>query len=164
MKGEGKEKNEMEGLSIEIDAFQYVFLESIEEVETNNLRLVVVEGIVCPETVSRDVGGAHFEGHPVKPAVQGGRFEITWEHYVAYSVRNELYAKDGDNEKLLSGKRIAEFSKSDFLDYISHATFATEEYPGPLRHVEVACENHIVDVVAVAAPKIRSLSPKIRPI
>ncbi len=153
----------MDGHAIEIDAFSYLFLESIEEIQTNGLRLVVVEGIAGPETVFNEPGGIQHVGRPIEPAAHGGKFEITWEKYVAYSVRNESYSRNGDNDELLSGKRVREFSRSDFLDYVSRATFASKEYPGPLRHVEVACENHIIDVVAVEEPRIRSLSTTVRP-
>ena len=34
-----------------------------------------------------------------------------------------------------------------FLDYVARATFASNEYPGPLRHWCVGSENHVVDVV-----------------
>ena len=60
---------------------------------------------------------------------------------------------------MFSGRFFRIYSKSTFLDYVSRATFASEQYPGPLSHVGLICQNHIVDVVSTKSPAIRRLRP-----
>lgn len=81
-------------------------------------------------------------------------FEIVWPSYVAYSVRNESFTQI-DNDEVWSGRLFCEFSKSHFLDYVKRATFASAEYPGPLRHWGINCLNHVMDVVSTVEPHIQ---------
>jgi hypothetical protein len=152
MKGKSEVSNQVDDLSKEINDCKFMFLQQIEEQGDNSLRLVVVEGIVRGETVSHEVGGVQLSGHPVEPSPHSRIYEITWNKYVAY-------AKDSEDDQPTSSARFCEFSKSSFLRYVSESTFANDEYPGPLKHFAIGCENHIVDVVSVGDPTIRSLSP-----
>ncbi len=56
------------------------------------------------------------------------------------------------------------YTKSHFLEYLSHSTFACAEYPGPLRHWCIGTENQIIDVVSVEAPEIKQVGGTVRPI
>jgi hypothetical protein len=40
------------------------------------------------------------------------------------------------------------------LEFTKRTTYASDDYPGILMHFEIACLNHIVDVVCTAPPKI----------
>jgi hypothetical protein len=42
---------------------------------------------------------------------------------------------------------------------VCKVTFATDEYPGPLKHVGILCLNHIIDIAAVEEPIIRRMRP-----
>ena len=62
------------------------------------------------------------------------------------------------------GSRLAELgrhgrilSKSHFIDYMSLASFASDEYPGPTQHYCVACEDHILNVLSTEAPTVKRL-------
>ena len=98
-------------------------------------------------------------GRPVRSTQECRLFEVYWDSDIAYSVRNESYAKNGDFEMVSWGRRPRLYSKSYFLEYLSSATFASSEYPGPIKHIEVTCENHIVEVVSSSPPTIRRLRP-----
>ena len=59
-------------------------------------------------------------------------FAVFWRLYVGYTVLNESYASV-DEEELGEGVRFRIYSKSRFIDFMSRATFASDEYPGPTR-------------------------------
>ena len=73
---------------------------------------------------------------------------------MAYSIRNESFVTV-DAEEHYEGGLFRLYSKSHFMDFVSRATFATSEHPGPMRHHEVVCQDHIVDVVSIVSPQIR---------
>ena len=73
---------------------------------------------------------------------------------------NESYACPPDAEQSYSGKRFRIYSTSHFRDYLSRSTFATDEYPGPLRHFEICCEAQIVNVVSTVSPTITVTAPR----
>jgi len=138
----------------EIDSCHCLFLREITEPRENALRLVLEEAFVLPEEGTVTVAGVEIKGsHPVR-SVQGSRlFEIIWDSYVAYSVRNESYVTRDESETF-SGRYACTYSKSQFLDYVSRSTFARTEYPGPLQHTGFVSEWHIVDVISSVHPRI----------
>ena len=83
-------------------------------------------------------------------------YDIIFGSYVAYAVLNESFASVDEYEEY-SGRFFRTYSKSRFLDYVRRASFASDDYPGKSTHYEVACLDHIVDVVSVDAPEIRML-------
>jgi hypothetical protein len=143
-----------------IDSCHTIFLREISESEENVLRLVLQEANANSETVSLKVGGTTIENlHRIESTERSRTFELRWNQYIAYSVRNESFALQDDSELHLSGRLIRLYSKSHFLDYISRATLASEQYPGPYTHVRILSENHVVDVVSTQAPEIRLSQP-----
>ena len=142
----------------EIDACKYLFLRELGEPEENSLRLVI-------EEAKADGPPEDFEVWPGK-IIQGTRpiesdwtcraFELVWPTYVSYSVRNESFCTP-DEAEAWEGRLFCLYTKSHFLDYVARATFASSDYPGPLRHWGINCLNHIVDVVSAEEPRIRSL-------
>jgi hypothetical protein len=145
----------------EINSCEYFFLRSITEPEENILRLIIEEAGAGGPPVPLKIGDTVLgEGIPITSTGDSRLFEITWNDYIAYSVRNESYATTADDEKVAWGKRVREYSKSRFLDYISQATFASAEYPGPFQHIQIVSENHIIDVGSTKIPRIQRLRPK----
>ena len=59
------------------------------------------------------------------------------------------------DEERYEGTRFRIYSKSHFIEYMGTATFASDQYPGPMQHYEVVCENHIIDVLSTEPPAIR---------
>lgn len=49
-------------------------------------------------------------------------------------------------------------SQSRFPDYVGVATFASDDYPGKATHYEIACLDHIVEVLSAEEPKVRELA------
>jgi hypothetical protein len=107
----------------EIDSCSFLFLREIEE------------GQAGPIPVSIEVGDtAITDCHAVSSTEQSRMFEVVWNRYVAYSVRNESFVAF-DHSEVAHGSRFRVYSKSHFLDFVRSATFATEEYPGPRLHL-----------------------------
>lgn len=141
----------------ELNACSYLFLSDIQELDYNGLRLVVTEGRLTGPAEPLHVGGAVISGGTrIEVTEDSHVFELVWKSYVAYSVLNESFAA-ADSEQYFEGSRFRVYSKSHFIDYVSRASFACAEYPGPTDHHEVVCENHIIDVISPVAPTIRQL-------
>jgi len=146
------------GLCPEMDACQYILLQSLSETDELCLEVVVREAKTLSEEESK-------RRSSVKSPIEGARlidveedsltFVLTWESYVSYVVHNESYALHTPRDRIISGRYLRLFKTSAFLDYLSASTFASEDYPGPLMHVEVACLNHIIDVASVQPPTIQ---------
>lgn len=142
-----------------------LFLHSIEDIGGNALRVIVEEGRV-DESAGLRAGMENLadialepllrEAHCVSHAQGGGAFELVWDDYIAYAVRNESYAVP-DRYEQWEGKRLRKYSKSCFLDYVAATTFASVAYPGPFTHWGLVCEDHIIDVASTCEPAIRSL-------
>jgi hypothetical protein len=144
----------------ELDTCASLYLRDIAEPQQNNLRLRIEEASVMPEEVSVTFAGTEITNcHLVRPTADSRLFEIVWDNYVAYSVSNESYSTRNESEEF-SGKCARLYGKSHFLDYISRATLASEEYPGPLRHIQLVCECHIIDVVSARFPEVKRIPPR----
>jgi hypothetical protein len=141
-----------------IEACKWIFLREIGEPEDNSLRLVVEEAKANgpPEDIEMLPGKIISGTRAVESDTTCRAFELLWPSYVSYSIRNESYCSVDDDEKW-EGRLFCLYSKSHFLDYVARATFASAEYPGPLRHWGVNCLNHIIDVVSTFEPEIREI-------
>jgi hypothetical protein len=140
----------------DIDACKYLYLRELGEPEENVLRLVVEEAKADGPPEERELlPGKVVRGlRAIESDWTCRAFELVWTTYVAYSVRNESFCTL-DKEELWEGRLFCLYTKSHFLDYVTRATFATADYPGPLRHWGVNCLNHIVDVVSTVEPQVR---------
>ena len=142
-----------------IDSCGFLFLRWITELDYQQLRLVIEEGRSSAESTTLDIGGTKItDAYRVKAT--GRHFEITWEDYIAYCVRNESYCSADKYEEIAVGKKLCIYSKSHFLDYISRTTSASSEYPGPFQHYCIICEDHVIDVVSIHSPQIQELPPR----
>ncbi len=140
-----------------INGCAYLFLSEIEELDQNGLRLVVGEGLPVGKAKPLQIGDAVISGGTTIDVTTESRiFELIWPKYVAYSVLNESFASV-DGEERYEGNRFRVYAKYHFKDYISRASFACAEYPGPTQHHEVVCENHVVDVISTGMPVIQRL-------
>jgi hypothetical protein len=143
-----------------IDSCSSLFLRDIGEPEDNVLHLVLHEGKVSPQSESLEIGGTRIDGlHRVYTGADSRLIELVWRKYVAYGVTNESFAVQDGTSSQESGRLLRRYSNSAFLDYVAHATLATDKYPGPYMHVEVVAENHIVDVVSTELPSLHLLRP-----
>jgi hypothetical protein len=147
-------------LFADLNSCAHLFLCEIGEPRENSLRLRIEEGVASADAVSIEVAGQVIaDCHRVTSPDNSQLFEITWDFYVAYSVRNESYVVHDDSEKFELGNLARIYSESKVLEYVARATFACNEHPGPLLHVELICASHIVDVISTGLPRIIKLRP-----
>ena len=148
-----------------INACSCLFVSEIQELEYNGLRIVVREGLPGGEAGPLQVGDAVISGGTrIEVTEESQTFELVWSRYVAYSVLNESFASV-DDEELYEGTRFRVYVQSRFIDYVSRASFACADYPGPTQHYAVVCENHVVNVISTVQPTIQHhLQPFLRPL
>lgn len=140
----------------EIDRCKWLFLREIGEPEENTLR-VVVEEAKSGEAQDIDIGETIISGASLIESDESCRlFELIWPTYVSYAVRNESFTSWDDTE-VWEGQSLRVYSKSSFKDYVARATFASDSFPGPMKHWCVVCLRHIVDVIGTAEPEYRQL-------
>jgi hypothetical protein len=148
-----------------INSCEYLYLDAATEPQVNQLRVVILEartGEVISEAKlraepdetlrsilrgSREIG--HFEGCR--------KFEVFWNSYIGYSVVNESYSNAEPTAFERKGRLFAEFERSNYLEYLSKASFATAEYPGHYRHWAIYCQNHTVAVASQVGPVVREI-------
>src|SRR5262245_28313077 len=124
----------------EINLCKFLFLAELEELPGNDLRLVVEEGQATGSPKSVRMGDAIVgNAQPIK-ANPDSAWEVLFQTYIAYLVRNESYVT-GDLSETWQGTRLRTYSKSKFLEHVRASTFATDDFPGPLCHHEVVCED-----------------------
>ena len=142
-----------------IDSCYTIFAREISEPEQNVLRLVLQEAEKSPEAVAQKIGGTVIEDlHPVEPTERSRTFELKWKQYIAYSVTSESFGLPDDHSAVrASGRLFRTYSKSHFLDFVSRATIATDQYPGPSTHFCVVSECHVIDIISTQMPEIQIL-------
>ncbi len=138
----------------QLDSCAYLYLEAISEPHTNGLRLVLSEGIISDRAETLTIGDAKIPNiRPIEVTNASRWFEVVWDNYIAYAVRNECYSSwDKDEES--SGNSFRVYTRSVFLDFVSNGTFAGDDYPGPFAHYQVICSDHIIDVASEHPPTV----------
>lgn len=136
-----------------------LFLTEIGEPSDNELRIVVAEGLLG-EPMKIELEGIDLgEGREIEVSSMSHSFEINWDNYVAYVVRNESFWMAEKGEPPFSGDHLYQRFNSAFQRYVFSTTFGNDEYPGPLEHWCLNTLNHIVDVMSVGPPSVTPLSP-----
>jgi hypothetical protein len=92
-------------------------------------------------------------------------FELIWERYFMFSVRDEGSAAYRAHEAF-EGTGVRRFSKSWFLDNAGLLSNSTLALRGKITHFGLCSLNHIVDVLAYDEPQVndlgrRKLSPRV---
>jgi hypothetical protein len=138
---------------------EYLFVSKIRPMELA-LGLILNEAkpqaeIVVPATAS-PLERLRDGGRPIEEDATCRQFEVFFEQnsMVSYTVLNESYGKYPEAAEEFVGKLFRVFSKSHLLDFTKKATIACDEYPGPLHHYEIACLNHVIDVITTKPPRI----------
>jgi hypothetical protein len=144
----------------EIESCRFLFLRDLTEPEENTLRVVIEEAKADGPPEDIEILGKIISGsRPIESDESCRLFELIWPSYVAYTVRNESYTSWDESEEW-EGNLFRLYSKSEFRDYVSRGTFATDDYPGPLQHWSLVCLRHVVDVIACVEPEMRRLRPE----
>lgn len=142
----------------EVNNSEYLYLRNISEPADNKLRLLVQQAEPAA-AISKEVHGVLLSDvRPIQSTEDSTLFEISWDSYIAYSVRNESYCTKDEYETIESGTLARIYSRSKFLDYIAAATFASPDYPGEFHHVGIICLNHVIDVISTQVPVVRVIS------
>ncbi len=142
---------------------QTPFLVEMKEGPENGLYLSVLGSVIeekdasCGVCENPDVNRILSQCRPIVPDISK-IFEIVFEDYIIYQVRNESYVSYDDTEKRL-GNYLVQFENSHFLDYVFTAIDACRLkngsfYPAPWKHYGICTQNHIVDVIAYGEPKV----------
>jgi hypothetical protein len=137
----------------QLDSCEYLFLVEISEPHPSSLHLLIEEARVSDNVEDIKIGNSTISDcRRVKHDESCRVFEVEWDSCISYGVTNESYASfisDG-----YVGRRVRRYSRSAFLDYVQKSTFATDDYPGPYRHIGIICEDHIVDVASTKDPRV----------
>ena len=143
-----------------ISACRWLFLDDFSDTPANNLRLILKEGRTQDEVEDVEIGGVVLTGTRAIEHDESCRvYELVWSSYICYIVRNESYVSAKAGEEHLLGQRIRMHTQSTFLNYVAEETFASSDFPGPFSHMEVVCENHVIDIASIVAPTIRLIKP-----
>lgn len=127
----------------------YIFLYSFIEPKTNSLRIFVDrcrvshqgEDIEVGKHIIRDVHSTEVDEE--LPIVQ-----LDFDSYVSYSIINESLTVLDDYE-IFEGNSFRIFKKSRYLDFINKGTIVNDVFPEEkLIHYEIACLDHIIDVIS----------------
>ena len=90
---------------------------------------------------------------------QDENYEIVFDDYIAYQVRNESFCSKDDYE-IKKGNYFILFERSRYLDQIQIITDCSQfeddsYYPGKWTHYGIYANNHIIDVISHQEPVIR---------
>jgi hypothetical protein len=141
-----------------LDSCKYLLLRELREPRDNSLLLILDEASPAPTTVDLSIGQTTLNDlRPIEVAPSSQSFEIVWDTYIAYAVRNDSFVPGNEAEDISVGRLFRVYERSNFLNYLAKATWGDVSYPGPLTHIGVICLNHIIDVAAVGLPRITRL-------
>jgi hypothetical protein len=132
----------------------WIFLTNLHEPQENALRVAVAEAITASATEKIPYIASLVV--PITITPHSRRFELVWKRYVAYSVRNESFVI-ADKERPAVGGVFLERKSSAYLRFLEETTFATSVIQKPMRHWEINCLNHCVDVASFDEPIIREI-------
>ena len=138
----------------DINSCKYLYLKEISEPEDNSLRVIIEEAAEGNE--SEIASGAGLSGNEIVVTNESQVFEIYFDSYIGYSVVDESLALPDDSE-VFDGRVFCVYEKSNYLDYLGKASFASEDHPGPFVHYGFNCLNHIIDIASADEPEIKKL-------
>jgi len=140
----------------QINSHKFLYLTQIGEPMDNSLR-IVIEQATTGEEQDVKVGTAIVSNcRNIISDESCFAYEIIFDNYISYCVINESFA-EVDKSEIFTGNLFRIYSKSNFLDYLKLATFATEDYPGKFEHYEIVALNHIVEIASTKSPLINIL-------
>lgn len=149
----------------QLNAARYIDLREISEPNKNvlnSLRIVVQEAVVNEAAVVAsdrpELANILAGAHPIE-SVEGCRmFQLSWKHYLAYLVTEELVgsnARNGYEDEVYTGKILRVYTRSHFLDHIMRDTGGHIQ---EILHYKLICLNHLIDVVSYDPPDVRALA------
>ncbi|HLH18573.1 MAG TPA: hypothetical protein VKX45_15235 [Bryobacteraceae bacterium] len=144
----------------QINDCDYLYAVDIRETEELTLQLEIAEARAQDRVLApRDdtwVEQLRLGARPIETDPTCRFFRLTFDrsHMVSYTVLNECYGIYPQPPEVFTGKLFREFSHSHLLEFTKRSTYASDEHPGVLQHYEVACLNHVIDVICTGPPRI----------
>jgi hypothetical protein len=159
--------SEPDSTSIEqLNSVRFVYLLEISELDKrtfNSLRIVVEEAVLNePAAVVSDrpeVANVLAGAHAIESIEGCKKFELSWKHYLAYLVTEELVgsnAPNGYDDEVYTGTILRVYTKSHFLDHIMRDTGGHIQ---EVVHYKLICLDHLIDVVSYCPPEVEVLTP-----
>lgn len=148
----------------QINECEYLYIDSVRELEELTIELIVTEAKVQAQIlVPRDespVEQLRLGARPIERDATCRSFRLIFDqrHMVSYTVLNESYGRYPESPEQFAGKLFRVFSWSHLLEFTKRTTDAPDEHPGVLQHYEIACLNHVVDVICTGPPMIGIIS------
>jgi hypothetical protein len=148
----------------QLNSAKYVGLREISEPNKrvfNSLRIIVEEAVVNEAAVvvsDRPELAALMTGaHPIESVDGCKTFQLSWKHYLAYLVTEELVgsnALNGYADEVYSGKILRVYTRSHFLDHVMRDTGGHIQ---DVLHHKLICLDHLIDVVSYDPPDVEVL-------
>ena len=138
------------------------FLSAISDGPDNELHVVITAAKVGE--VGSGLGDANnalhdilLESRPITPDNKV-QYEIYFENYIIYQVRNESFAIYGE-EEIRYGTHLIIFEKSRLLNGLNTVAnvFKSDDgtcYPGNWTHYGIYTQNHVIDIISHCPPVI----------
>jgi hypothetical protein len=149
----------------QLNAVRYVDLREISEPDKrvfNAVRIIVEEAIVneATETVNHrpELASVLAGAHPIESVEGCKTFSLSWKHYLAYLVTEELVgsnAPSGYADEVYTGKILRVYTTSHFLDHVMRDTGGHIQ---EVLHYKLICLNHLIDVVSYYPPEVKVLA------
>jgi len=152
-----------------IDECDYLFATDVREIGELTLGLTMAEAKLQAPTGAAEATGPlaslMIGTRPIEEDETCRLFYLLFDrsHMISYTVLNESYGKYPELPEAFTGKLFRIFSQSHLLEFTERTTYASGGYPGVLMHFEIACLNHVIDVICTAPPKIAVGKPKTKP-
>ena len=83
-------------------------------------------------------------------------YEIVFENYIMYQIRNESFANPDENSKI-SGKYFVIIKNSSYLKMVKNITFYNDIFDNKYMHYGIFSWNHVIDIISAEEPKIVKL-------
>lgn len=135
-----------------INQSKYLYLHKAWEEKDLELNIEISEATASDDGTSNN----HDNYNAIVTDASCKSYKIVFRDYVAWNVLNESYSQV-DNEEVFEGNVFRVYTKSKYLEFIDKATVASDDYPGPLKHFEIVCLNHIVDIVTSNGPEVSEI-------
>src|ERR1700758_852079 len=149
----------------QLNSVGYVDLREISEPNKrvfNSLRIVVEEAAVNEAAVvvsdRPELANLLAGAHPIESVEGCKTFQLSWKHYLAYLVTEELVGSNAPNgyaDEVYTGKILRVYTKSHFLDHVMRDTGGHIQ---EVLHCKLICLNHLIDVVSYYPPEVDVLT------
>lgn len=145
----------------QLNSVIYIDLREISEPNKrvfNSLRIIVEEAVVNEAAVvvsdRPEIANLLAGAHPIESVEGCRKFQLSWKHYLAYLVTEELVGSNAANgyaDEIYTGRILREYTRSHFLDHMMRDTGGHIQ---EVLHYKLVCLNHLIDVVSYYPPEV----------